>query len=112
MHFTGLRIGRLLTGRRGNQHVVGGDVQYGPQMQLSAGEGPFPDRQHPRATLVGDPHELPRGAPAGHAGEEFQPNWIFVGMHHPGRAGLGVDGQEQLTALVARLYEEERRTRR
>ncbi len=101
VHLTGLRVGRLLARRRGNQHVVVGDVEHGAQVQLGSGERAFTDGQHPRAALVRDPHELPGGGPAGDAGEEFQPNWIFVGVHHPGRPGLGVHGQEQLAALVA-----------
>lgn len=111
VHLADLRLGRLLARRGGDQHVVGADVQHRPQVQLGPGEQSFAHREHPRTALVGDPHELARGAPVGHPGEEFQPNWIFVGVHHPGRPRLGVHRQEQLAALVARLYEKQRRTR-
>ncbi len=110
VHLADLRLGRLLARRGGDQHVVGADVQYRPQMQLGSGQRAFTDRQDPRAPLVGDPHELSRGAPAGHTGEEFKPSWIFVGVDHAGRPGLGVHRQVELAALVARLYEEQRRT--
>lgn len=112
VHLADLRVGRLLARRGGDQHVVGADVQHRPQVQLSPGERPFTDRQDPRPTLVGDPHELSRGAPAGHAGEQFQPSWIFVRVYHPGRPGLRVHRQVELTALVARLYEKQRCARR
>ena len=55
-----------------------------------SGQRPFTDREDPRAALVGDPHQLSGGAPAGHPGEKIQPNWIFVRVHHPRRAGVRV----------------------
>lgn len=81
-------------------------------MQLRSRERAFTEREHPRAALVGDPHELPSGAPARHAGEKIQPLWIFVRVHHPGRPGVRIHGQEQLTPLVARLHQNQRRTSR
>ncbi len=54
----------------------------------------------------------PDGRPGRYAGEKIQPMWIFVRVHHPGRPRVRVHGQEQLAALVPRLHQEQRRTRR
>ena len=70
------------------------------------------EREDSRAALVGDPHELSAGAPAGHSREKIKPLSIFIRMHHPGRPGVRVDGQEQLAALVPGLHQDQRRTRR
>ncbi len=106
MHLTRLRVDGLLTRRRRDQYVLFGDVQNGADMQLRSGERPFPDRQYPRTPLVRDPHELTGRTPARHPREKIQPCWIFVRVHHPGPAGLRVHRQDQLAALVARLYEQ------
>ena len=66
---------------------------------MGTGERPFTHREHPGAAFVGDPDQLSRGAPAGHSTEQFKPCWIFVGVHHPGRARPRVHGEEQLAAL-------------
>ncbi|CAM5588978.1 hypothetical protein SVIOM74S_09489 [Streptomyces violarus] len=112
MHLARLRVGGLLARRRGDQHVVVGDVQHGPHVQLRPRERPVPDRQHPHTALVRDPHELPGRTPARHPGEKIKPCSIFIGVHHPGRARLRVHRENQLAALVARLYEQQRRARR
>lgn len=111
MHLARLRGGRRLAGRRRDQHVVVRDVQHRAHMQLRSRERAFAEGQDPRPTLVGDPYELSRGAPARHAREKIQPLSIFVGVHHPGRPGVRVDGQEQLTALVPRLHQNQWRAR-
>lgn len=112
MHLSRLRGGGRLTGRRRDQHIVVRDVQYRAHMQLRARERAFAEGQYPCPALVGDPHELSRGAPARHASEKIKPLSIFVGVHHPGRPGVRVDRQEQLTALVPRLYQNQRCARR
>lgn len=106
MHLARLRLVGLLARRRRDQHVVVGDVQHGPDVQLRSRERPFPDRQHPRTALVRDPDQLPGRAPARHPGEKIKPCSIFVGVHHPRRARLRIHRQDQLAALVARLYEQ------
>lgn len=81
-------------------------------MQLRSRQRTFADRQHPRAALVRDTHELPRRTPRGHPREKIKPMWIFIGVHHPGRPGVRVHGQEQLAELVPRLHQDQRGTRR
>ncbi|CAM5659953.1 Vitamin B12 import ATP-binding protein BtuD [Streptomyces glaucescens] len=112
MHLTGLRPFRFRTGGGRDQHVVGRDVEHRSDVQLRSGQRSFTHRQHACAALVGDPHQLPGGRPARHPREKIQPNRIFVGVHHPGRPGVRVHGQVQLAALVPRLDQEQRRTRR
>lgn len=112
VHFADLGTGGLLPGRRRHEHVVGGDVQHRPYVQLRPGERPFADGEHARATLVGDAHELSGGAPARHAREKIKPMWIFLRVHHPGRPRVRVHRKEELPALVPRLHENQRRTRR
>lgn len=112
MHFAGFRVVRALARRSRDQHVVGRDVEHRPDMQLGSGQRAFTERQDSRAALVGDPDELSAGAPARHSGEKIKPSWIFVRVHHPSRPGIRVHGQEQLAALVPRLHQKQRRTRR
>lgn len=81
-------------------------------MQLRSRQRTFTEGKHPGAALVGDPHKLPARAPARHTSEKIQPLWIFVRVHHPGRPGVRVHRQEQLAALVPRLHQDQRRTRR
>lgn len=80
-------------------------------MEGVRGQRPVADGQHPRAALVGDPHQPPVGGPRGGARVQVEPARVLVGVDHPGLAGGRVGGQVELAALVAGLDQQQRAVR-
>ncbi len=109
MGLADLRRGRPLARRRRDQDVRLPDVQHRPDLQLGPGQRPVTHRENPGPALVRDPHQPPVRRPRGHTREQLQPHRVLVRVHRPGRPGLRIHRQIELTLLVTGLHQQQRR---
>ncbi len=100
-------LGRVLL-RGGDQDVVVADVEDAPDLQGRCGPRLIADDQPVRAVVGADAHQAAVRAPGGPAGFDLHPVLVGVAVHLGGLAGAGVEGQDELGALVTALHRDQR----
>ncbi len=108
----GLRVGLGVAAGGGEEHLVLGDRDDRPQVQVGPGDGPVADHQRPCPSLVGDPHQLAVRGPRRDAPEQLQPGAVLLLVQHLGGAGGHVHAEDPLAALVAGLHLQQRHAAR